>query len=899
MAQALKLSSANFGGLATVDFMTDVTKYANLGLDLGTVPEDGGPREIVVTFWSGASSHDTLWQQLQAIEALLVEARQFRAQGLGRRVTLEVTPNGGTKSTYYDVLGGELEYGDLTETAHLVKHWLEPVTLRLLCEPYGRGAEVSSLVSIDGTNAQARSVGVTHMFLHYTGATVFSANMMALIDGSLWQSNKFTASPTIQTPQNGDILYFGNTAATFDRIIWGLRTAAVGTYTAVWEYWNGAAWTTFAPTTNSFSATRQWDTAATLGVVAWSLGDLTGWATTAVNGVTAYWVRWRISAFTSMTTVPVRCNGPVRSMYALPVVSLTAVKGDVPASAKLVVANTTAGVTLAGLRGGIATGRLTSYPPPFIVELEASDVYVPTGDITASVQTDANASSGERVDVVLNASVGATTRCLDFDGSVDYITRATTSGGLLDIRARIRVEVLFKCDTVPASPTPLVSKWNVTANRSYWLGIDQQKLRLLVSTDGTNSVAINGGTTLQPGVWYFVRFEYYNYYKRAALYLDGRLQASAYVTGTQLDGANTTPIRIAGNSSSWSTADSLSGTDSEAFLDGKIDWVHIEATGNANSSNYNPRRGSKPVVTGFSRLLYLMTDNAASTVVVDSSGNGFDGTITGGKNSNAMTQAGYYQSGLGQAQTNIAKVLGIRLPQCYGEEYAGNYRVFLAMTPASAPSSVDDLEVFMQLGVGDNALLFQTRAGRKLPTTVAPPGTSHFYLLDMGAVTLPPVLLPDGHRGSGSARDMLACHLYLKHRFVAATTIRFDCLYFLPADTCYFEWDAVNFNVISDYTYPAAGTYEIGQNESLELNALGPELAINLSSDSAGTVKTRNPYARYAGSAPALVPGKQTWLFVLPLRAVDDTVDYQYRNATDTFTVAASCAPRWRALASP
>jgi hypothetical protein len=106
----------------------------------------------------------------------------------------------------------------------------------------------------------------------------------------------------------GNIAYFGNTVRQFP----GMKTEAtvamvVGAGVIVWEYWNGA-WVAFdimssksdAPYTpraqnfliNANGEQTRWDGPTMSG----------DWATTAVDGTTAYWVRARIT--TGITSVP-------------------------------------------------------------------------------------------------------------------------------------------------------------------------------------------------------------------------------------------------------------------------------------------------------------------------------------------------------------------------------------------------------------------------------------------------------------------------------------------------------------------------------------------------------------------------------------------------------------------
>jgi len=93
-----------------------------------------------------------------------------------------------------------------------------------------------------------------------------------------------TAFLLFPTPATGDRSYFGHSSK-FTRLKFAFGTVGT-TATYVWEYWNGTTWTTLTVVdgTTNFTAT---------GSVTWTAPA--GWATTAVNGVTMYWVRVRFT----------------------------------------------------------------------------------------------------------------------------------------------------------------------------------------------------------------------------------------------------------------------------------------------------------------------------------------------------------------------------------------------------------------------------------------------------------------------------------------------------------------------------------------------------------------------------------------------------------------------------
>jgi hypothetical protein len=95
-----------------------------------------------------------------------------------------------------------------------------------------------------------------------------------------------------------DAAYFG-AYLPFNAIKVDIGTAGNYVATTVWEYWNGSAWTALTVTDGTVSGGL---TFAQDGVVSFS--EPSDWATVAVDSTTMYWVRCRVSAFTSVATAP-------------------------------------------------------------------------------------------------------------------------------------------------------------------------------------------------------------------------------------------------------------------------------------------------------------------------------------------------------------------------------------------------------------------------------------------------------------------------------------------------------------------------------------------------------------------------------------------------------------------
>lgn len=104
-------------------------------------------------------------------------------------------------------------------------------------------------------------------------------------------------------PAQDDAFYFGSTSQ-FDSVGIDLTTQGVGTTTTtVWEYWNGSAWTTL-----TFLSQGVDDFTEAVGYYINAFTPPSNWATTAVDSVTAYWIRARQSAATPAWTVIPLCR---------------------------------------------------------------------------------------------------------------------------------------------------------------------------------------------------------------------------------------------------------------------------------------------------------------------------------------------------------------------------------------------------------------------------------------------------------------------------------------------------------------------------------------------------------------------------------------------------------------
>lgn len=122
--------------------------------------------------------------------------------------------------------------------------------------------------------------------------------------------------PLLPTPVAlDDAFYFAN-SRTFGGVDIVISTAGVGDWTLVWEYWNGAAWQLLPDIDDPSGGFRP----VVVGTqeVRWTVpGDWATLISPAGTGITSFFVRARISVFTSQTTAPIASRVAVLSFHPL------------------------------------------------------------------------------------------------------------------------------------------------------------------------------------------------------------------------------------------------------------------------------------------------------------------------------------------------------------------------------------------------------------------------------------------------------------------------------------------------------------------------------------------------------------------------------------------------------
>jgi hypothetical protein len=110
-------------------------------------------------------------------------------------------------------------------------------------------------------------------------------------------ANDMTLLPPV--PAVNDAYYFGFIVNLVDTIRVNIGIAGAGTWTVTWEYWNGGSWGALS---NVVDGTTGFKAAAGSHDV--NFDRPANWALTTVKTISAYWIRARVSAYTSVTTQP-------------------------------------------------------------------------------------------------------------------------------------------------------------------------------------------------------------------------------------------------------------------------------------------------------------------------------------------------------------------------------------------------------------------------------------------------------------------------------------------------------------------------------------------------------------------------------------------------------------------
>lgn len=190
-------------------------------------------------------------------------------------------------------------------------------------------------------------------------------------------------------------------------LVFDIATAASSTtsYTITWKYWNGSTWAaaTVKDGTNQFANVG-------VSVVCWELPS--NLATTAVNGVTAYWLKAQLTALTGTFTPPTQQNRDVYSAVT-PYIELdiNQPRGTIDSLARLRLTNRSDGTPDLYSNRVLGGSKPVTNFEDFRAFLNFADEQNPSG-VTVDVGADTEGATS------FVANLGAATgRAVFFDGS--------------------------------------------------------------------------------------------------------------------------------------------------------------------------------------------------------------------------------------------------------------------------------------------------------------------------------------------------------------------------------------------------------------------------------------------------------------------------------------------------
>ena len=207
---------------------------------------------------------------------------------------------------------------------------------------------------------------------------------------------------------NGDIFYIGKTSGVFNEAQIILSVVSSTNILPTFQYWNGSTWTNFSPTdgTNGFLKS---------GNITFIGTGLTGWASTSVNGTSAYYIR------------ATRTKGSVATP---PTESSILINVGSPYSW-----NKTGDLNI----GTVTSNSFTKVGGTSTQFLKAdgsvdSSVYATTGSCVQAVQPGSNISTGGTVTFpIVNLVASPSINNLTFSGTAtgNALSATTVSGGTL------------------------------------------------------------------------------------------------------------------------------------------------------------------------------------------------------------------------------------------------------------------------------------------------------------------------------------------------------------------------------------------------------------------------------------------------------------------------------------
>ena len=388
------------------------------------------------------TSHDAIATAVQTFVGLLRDAYRYHKGTQDEPVLIKQQTTGESKERYSLVFGSpELEFPGLFDLPFEANTDLEFFSLTIVREhPWGSlapGQIGSAITLVESDGEAAGDPDLVHVanfrddgnltFVKVDNGGVFTDIIDAGTGTDLWP-----AAPALD-----DALYFGGSADTPPKHacvnVSKAMAAFVGTF--VLEYWDGADWLTgtvlgtdytiFAE--NGGEITSLNDLFTQTGLWSINVFPFSDWANTTIDGEDIRWFRIRISAFTSMGTIPEKNGDDIYAQRTNSVeIPAASIDGDSPPLALLrlwapsgggsTVSPANLSRVLIGAKAEIGTVDLDDFEPM----LNCGDEDNP-GAWTTSYGDDTSA-------VADNASPGGFKAVCDFSGTTTMAKRITLLG---------------------------------------------------------------------------------------------------------------------------------------------------------------------------------------------------------------------------------------------------------------------------------------------------------------------------------------------------------------------------------------------------------------------------------------------------------------------------------------
>lgn len=274
---------------------------------------------LINNLGAGVVSTDAVQMQQAILQSLLTAQGDviYRGPGVAARLpgatspSVTLDPNTGVSFLHYNL---DTQLPEWSDVQQLVGKWFTRVSLTI---PGMSGISLAVVENHSGGATTANASATIPALPSIAKAVPVPTNdniggAFAHIESPLSDTDETTASNNATandmhlsgnaaTPAVTDGYEFGY-AILWDGMAILVGTAGIGTYTITPKYWSGAAWTSFSANsllwydqTGDFKSTgKKW--------ISWVRpGD---WATKVIGGITAYYIKFEITSYTSMTTKP-------------------------------------------------------------------------------------------------------------------------------------------------------------------------------------------------------------------------------------------------------------------------------------------------------------------------------------------------------------------------------------------------------------------------------------------------------------------------------------------------------------------------------------------------------------------------------------------------------------------